>query len=289
MSMDIPSFQIYESEPEGGYPDFKDKARETDFNQPSSAIRSTIQSSPIPGEEQPPPHDHQSPVIESGVEGTLGSSLSRPRLTRSGRIAMKETERLYSSAAGRSTHKKASPASPDEDPSHSNEELLAPQPKRRKVSGAVPFTSIGPRIARTTSSTPTIKGNDPESAPTPDNDSTFAACDIPSATVILTTGMVPATVLGKAFFGAAQALKYRGPRNPISRHMKFPEEQALSDESVDEDRPENVKVKKGMKVMWTDGWWSELHEINGVKRKAGQKGNNLVKDRSWQLGGDKRG
>lgn len=70
--------------------------------------------------------------------------------------------------------------------------------------------------------------------------------------------------------------------------MKFSEEETSSDETVDGDKNLRVRVK-GKKTMWTDAWWSELHEVNGVKMKAGEKGNNLVKDKNKALGGDKLG
>lgn len=54
---------------------------------------------------------------------------------------------------------------------------------------------------------------------------------------------------------------------------------------MDEVRKLKGKVKKRKKNMWTDDWWAELHEVNGLKMKPREKGNNLVRERSKEVGG----
>lgn len=269
MSMDNSAFKIYESEPEYD-PDFKDNARVADFKQPTSATRSPIRGAASLEEADDSPLSHHSPP-ESRLEGTPDSDISIFRRNRFGRPAM---DTPYYPALG------SSPLSSGDDSSYSHEELQPPQPKRRKGSGAIPFKSISPRTASTISSTPTLQGESVEPAlallPSLDRHHVFTIDNEFNAAIIASSGIVPAAVLRQAFFGAAQTLNYRGPRNPISRHMKFPEEQSSEDEDGDEN-------------LWTDGWWSELHEVNGVRMDAEERGNNLVRDRSRDLGGDKEG
>ncbi|TLD36006.1 hypothetical protein E2P81_ATG02895 [Venturia nashicola] len=344
-----------DSEPEG-FSGFEDQARVTDFQQTTSATRSTIRNTTSPEEGAKSSRKRRTPVIESDLKGTPSSDFSKSRINKSSRPIMlddmvsqsplsipissddepfdsdeeslepqpkrrkgsgaipfdsdeeslePQPKRRKGSGAipfdsdeeslePQPKRRKGSGAIPfdsDEEslepqpkrrkgsgaiPFDSDEESLEPQPKRRKGSGAIPFDSISPR---STSSTSTIKDDRAESVVTlspPDSHIVSININVPSATAIATSRIVPATVLRQAFFGAAQTLKYRGPRNPISQHMRFPEEQTSSDE-------------EGRRVMWTEDWWSELHEINGVELKAGEKGNNLVKERSRELGGNKKG
>lgn len=273
MSMDNPSLPPSDSEFEGES-GFNGEPRLADFEQPISAIRSTIRDATPPKEEQDAPSASPLPSTNSDLEGALGSNVSTSRLNEFGRLVME----TYSPAVD------AAASSSDEDASD-DEPIIT----RRRGYEAIPFntTSLQATIS-TTSSTSTTKGNsiEPDVAllPALDNNNVSIVRSASTSSNASSATIIAAADLEQAFFGSAQVLKYRGPHNPISRHMKFPEEDTSSDESVDEIRKLKGKKLKKKKNMWTEDWWAELHEVNGVKMKPREKGNNLVKERSKEVG-----
>jgi hypothetical protein len=133
-----------------------------------------------------------------------------------------------------------------------------------------PLSTEAASSASTTSETITIKEESPES----DRERVLPPNDNQEPITI------SADDLEEAFRGAAKVLKYPGPRNPLSKRMRFPSEEPFSSDSEPDDGLPKGKFKK----LWDDDWWGEIGEIN-----AGAKGKNHVKDRSEQLGGDKKG
>jgi hypothetical protein len=92
--------------------------------------------------------------------------------------------------------------------------------------------------------------------------------------------IISADTLEGVLNGTTQVFHYPGPRNPLSRHMRFPTEEPLSSNSeLDEDgNPEDEEV------IWTDEWWAQIGHING-----GYRGRNHVKERGREHGVDKKG
>ncbi|TID23323.1 hypothetical protein E6O75_ATG02959 [Venturia nashicola] len=118
-----------DSEPEG-FSGFEDQARVTDFQQTTSATRSTIRNTTSPEEGANSSRKRRTPVIEFDLKGTPSSDFSKSRINTSSRLTMLDDMVSQSPLS--------IPISSDDEPFDSDEESLEPQPKRRKGSGAIP-------------------------------------------------------------------------------------------------------------------------------------------------------